>query len=143
MPDTHHDFDLVVESPNKNNGPKTEKLDSGEYSYAPERHWLVRYSVVIFCVGLLAGASITTAVSNQWITPYTSVICLTLSASCVVAFFSVLWWITLRELKSHSKARAALARYRVTSLYFWCGLLFPIVIISVATYFLMYYKDTY
>ena len=143
MSDTHNDFDLGVESPNKNNGPNTEKLDSGDYFNAPERHWLVRFSVVIFCVGLLVGASVTTAVSNQWIAPYTSVICLTLSASCVVAFFIVLWWITLRELKSHSKARAALARYRVTSLYFWCGLLFPIVVISVATYFLIYHKGTY
>ena len=143
MSDTQDDFDLAVESPNKNNGPKTEKLDSGDYFNAPERHWLVRFSVVIFCVGLLAGAAVTTAVSNQWIASYTSVICLTLSASCVVAFFSVLWWITLRELKSHSKTRAALARYRVTSLYFWCGLLFPFVVISVATYFLMYHKETY
>ena len=143
MSDTHEDFDLVVETPSKNNGPKTEKLDGDDYFYAPERHWLVRFSVVNFCVGLLAGASATTAASNQWITSYSSAICITLSASCVVAFFSVLWWITLRELKSHSKARAALARYRVTSLYFWCGLLFPFVVISVATYFLMYHKETY
>ncbi len=143
MSDTHEDFDLVVETPSQNNGPKTEKLDSGDYFNAPERHWLVRFSVVIFCIGLLAGASATTAASNQWITSYSSAICITLSASCVVAFFSVLWWITLRELKSHSKARAALARYRLTSLYFWCGLLFPFVVISVATYFLMYHKETY
>ncbi len=143
MPDTHHDFDLVVETPSKNNGPKTEKLDGDDYFYAPERHWLVRFSVVNFCVGLLAGASATTAASNQWITTNTSAICITLSASCIIAFFSVLWWITLRELKSHSKARTALARYRVTSLYFWCGLFFPFVVISVATYFLMYHKETY
>ncbi|MDG1991994.1 MAG: hypothetical protein P8J43_05985, partial [Pirellulales bacterium] len=67
MSETQHDFDLVAKSPYKNNGPKTEELDSGDYFHAPERHWLVRFSVVIFCVGLLAGASATTAVSNQWI----------------------------------------------------------------------------
>ena len=143
MSDTHEDFDLVVETPSQNNGPKTEKLDSGDYFNAPERHWLVRFSVVIFCIGLLAGASATTAASNQWITSYSSAICITLSASCIVVVFSVLWWITLRELKSHSKARAALARYRVTSLYFWCGLILPVIVISVATYFLMYHKETY
>ncbi|MDO7680998.1 MAG: hypothetical protein MUQ52_00785, partial [Pirellulales bacterium] len=68
MSDTHEDFDLVVETPSQNNGPKTEKLDSGDYFNAPERHWLVRFSVVIFCIGLLAGASATTAASNQWLT---------------------------------------------------------------------------
>jgi len=67
MSDTHHDFDLAAESPGKNNGPKTEELDSGDYFNAPERHWLVRFSVVIFGIGLLAGASATTAASNNWI----------------------------------------------------------------------------
>ena len=143
MSETQHDFDLVAKSPDKNNGPKTEELDSGDYFHAPERHWLVRFSVVIFCVGLLAGASATTAVSNQWIASSTSIMCITISASCVVVFFGVLWWITLRELKAHSKARAALKRYRVTSLYFWCGLIIPVVVISVATYLLMYHKETY
>ena len=142
MSDTHHDFDLAAESPGKNNGPKTEELDSGDYFNAPERHWLVRFSVVIFGIGLLAGASATTAASNNWIAFYTSVMCITLSAGCVITFFGVLWWITLRELKSHSKTRAALKRYRVTSLYFWCGLIIPVVIISVATYVLMYHKES-
>lgn len=141
MTDTHHEFDLAAESQNQKNGPKTEELDSGDYFHAPERHWLVRFSVVIFGIGLLAGASATTAASNTWIAFDTSVMCVTLSAGCVLIFFGVLWWITLRELKSHSKARAALKRYRVTSLYFWCGLVIPVVIISVATYVLIYHKE--
>jgi len=141
MTETHHDFDLSAESPHQNNGPKTEELDSGDYFHAPERHWLVRFSVVIFGIGLLAGASATTAASNNWIAFNTSVMCVTLSAGCVVTFFGVLWWITLRELKSHSKARAALKRYRLTSLYFWSGLVIPVVIISVATYVLIFHKE--
>ena len=48
MTDIHHDFDLAAESLHQNNGPKTEELDSGDYFHAPERHWLVRFSVVIF-----------------------------------------------------------------------------------------------
>lgn len=142
MSGSHHDFDLVADSPDQHNGPKTEELDSGDYFHAPERHWLARFSVVIFCVGLLVGASTTTAVSNQWISQNTSVLCIALSAGCIIAFFGVLWWITLRELKSHSKAHAAMRRYRVTSLYFWCGLFIPVVVVSAALYFLIYYKET-
>ena len=48
MSDTHHDFDLAAESPGKNNGPKTEELDSGDYFNAPERHWLVRFQCCHF-----------------------------------------------------------------------------------------------
>ena len=140
MSGSHHDFDLVAESPNQTNGPKTEELDSGDYFHAPERHWLARFSVVIFCVGLLVGASSTTAVSNQWISKSTSLMCIMLATGSVIAFFGVLWWITLRELKSHSKAHAAVRRYRVTLLYFWCGLFVPVVVLSTSLYFLIYYK---
>ena len=105
MADTHQDFDLAdVELDQNTVGPTTEELDSGDFFHAPERHWLARFSVVIFSVGLLAGTSATTAASNQWIGQDTSAMCLTLSAGCVIVFFGVLWWITLRELRSHSKA---------------------------------------
>ena len=141
MADTHQDFDLAdVELDQNTVGPTTEELDSGDFFHAPERHWLARFSVVIFSVGLLAGTSATTAASNQWISQDTSVICITLSAGCVIAFFGVLWWITLRELRSHSKAYEAKKRYRVTLLYFWCGLIIPIAVVSAALYFLMYQK---
>lgn len=142
MSDAHQDFDLGAGSPDQHSGPKTEELDSGDYFHAPERHWLARFSVVIFCVGLLVGASTTTAVSNQWISQATSAMCITLSAGCVMVFFTVLWWITLRELRSHSKEHAAMRRYRVTLLYFWCGLFIPAVVVSAALYFLINYKET-
>ena len=141
MADIHQDFDLADVAPDENTvGPTTEELDSGDFFNAPERHWLARFSVVIFSVGLLAGTSATTAASNQWISQDTSLICITLSAGCVIAFFGVLWWITLRELRSHSKAYEAKKRYRVTLLYFWCGLIIPIAVVSAALYFLMYQK---
>ena len=72
MTDTHQDFDLADVEPDQNTvGPTTEELDSGDFFHAPERHWLARFSVVIFSVGLLAGTSATTAASNQWISKYT------------------------------------------------------------------------
>ena len=68
MTDTHQDFDLADVEPGQNTvGPITEELDSGDFFHAPERHWLARFRVVIFSVGLLAGTSATTAASNQWI----------------------------------------------------------------------------
>ena len=142
MTDTHQDFDLADVEPGQNTvGPTTEELDSGDFFHAPERHWLARFSVVIFSVGLLAGTSATTAASNQWISTYTSAMCITLSAGCVVVFFSVLWWITLRELRLLSKEHDSKKRYQVTLLYFWCGLIIPITVVSVALYFLMYQKE--
>ncbi len=133
-------FELEAGSSDGKDGPKTEELDSGDYFHAPERHWLVRFSVVIFCVGLLAGASATTAVSNQWISFSTSVVCLVLSALCTITFFGVLWRITLNELKLHCKKGEALRRYKVTSLYFWCGLIFTMVAANSALYYLMFQK---
>ena len=142
MADTHQDFDLAdVELDQNTVGPTTEELDSGDFFHAPERHWLARFSVVIFSVGLLAGTSATTAASNQWISQYTSAMCITLSAGCVIVFFSVLWWITLRELRSLSKEHDSKKRYQVTLLYFWCGLIIPIAVVSVALYFLIYQKE--
>ena len=142
MTDTHQDFDLADVEPGQNTvGPTTEELDSGDFFHAPERHWLARFSVVIFSVGLLAGTSATTAASNQWISQYTSAMCITLSAGCVIVFFGVLWWITLRELRSYSKEHFSKKRYRVTLLYFWCGLIIPIAVVSVALYVLIYQKD--
>ena len=142
MTDTHQDFDLADVEPDQNTvGPTTEELDSGDFFHAPERHWLARFSVVIFSVGLLAGTSATTAASNQWISTYTSAMCITLSAGCVIVFFSVLWWITLRELRSLSKEHDSKKRYQVTLLYFWCGLIIPIAVVSVALYVLMYQKE--
>ena len=142
MTDTHQDFDLADVEPDQNTvGPTTEELDSGDFFHAPERHWLARFSVVIFSVGLLAGTSATTAASNQWISLYTSAMCITLSAGCVIVFFGVLWWITLRELRSYSKEHFSKKRYRVTLLYFWCGLIIPIAVVSVALYVLIYQKD--
>ena len=142
MADTHQNFDLADVAPDQNTvGPRTEELDSGDFFHAPERHWLARFSVVMFSVGLLAGTSATTAASNQWISQYTSAMCITLSAGCVIVFFSVLWWITLRELRSLSKEHDSKKRYQVTLLYFWCGLIIPIAVVSVALYFLIYQKE--
>ena len=142
MTDTHQDFDLADVEPDQNTvGPTTEELDCGDFFHAPERHWLARFSVVIFSVGLLAGTSATTAASNQWISTYTSAMCITLSAGCVIVFFGVLWWITLRELRSLSKEHDSKKRYQVTLLYFWCGLIIPITVVLVALYVLMYQKE--
>ena len=142
MADTHQNFDLADVEPDQNTvGTTTEELDSGDFFHAPERHWLARFSVVIFSVGLLAGTSATTAASNQWISTYTSAMCITLSAGCVIVFFSVLWWFNLRELRSLSKEYDSKKRYRVTLLYFWCGLIIPIAVVSVALYVLMYQKE--
>ena len=140
MKESSDNFELEAGSSDKNDGPKTEELDSGDYFHAPERHWLVRFSVVIFCVGLLTGTSAATAVSNQWIAFSTSVICLTLSALCTMTFFGVLWRITLRELQHHSKTGTDLRRYRVTSLYFWCGMSFTILAASFALYYVVFQK---
>ena len=75
MAELTHDFNLVDEqSKTGEDGPTTEKLDSGDFYNAPERHWLLRFSVVVFCVGLLAGTSGTTAVSNPWVGNDVSVI---------------------------------------------------------------------
>jgi len=140
MTEGSDNFELEARSSERNDGPQTEELDSGDYFHAPERHWLVRFSVVIFCVGLLAGASATSAVSNQWIAFSTSVICLTLSALCTMVFFGVLWRITLRELQLHSKTGVELRRYWVTSLYFWCGLIVTILGASLALYYVVFQK---
>lgn len=138
MAETNHDFNLADESPDTTvHGPNTEKLDSGDFYNAPERHWLVRFSVVIFCVGLLAGVSATTAVSNPWIGNDVSIICMTLTVSCVIAFYAVLWWITLRELKPQYGQNTSSSRYLVTSLYFWIGFLLTCTIIGVALRFMM------
>ncbi|MDA7938741.1 hypothetical protein N9Z08_02930 [Pirellulales bacterium] len=143
MAELNHDFNLVDEEANTGaEGPTTERLDSGDFYNAPERHWLVRFSVVVFCVGLLAGTSGTTAVSNPWVGNNVSVICMTLTASCVIAFYGVLWWITLRELRAHSSQPESAWRYVVTSLYFWIGLLLTCMTIGAAFRYMMYTTPT-
>lgn len=137
MAELTHDFNLVDEqSKTGEDGPTTEKLDSGDFYNAPERHWLLRFSVVVFCVGLLAGTSGTTAVSNPWVGNDVSVICMILTVGCVIVFYGVLWWITLRELRTHSSQQAASGRYVVTSLYFWIGLLLTCITIVTAFLFM-------
>ena len=66
--------------------PDTEPLDSGDSYNAPERHWLARFSTVVFCIGLLAGVSGTTAVTNAWIQRDVSVVLMLLSAGSAAAF---------------------------------------------------------
>ena len=137
MAELTHDFNLVDEqSKTGEDGPTTEKLDSGDFYNAPERHWLLRFSVVVFCVGLLAGTSGTTAVSNPWVGNDVSVICMILTVGCVIVFYGVLLWITLRELRTHSSQQAASGRYVVTSLYFWIGLLLTCITIVTAFLFM-------
>ncbi len=131
------DFNLVdEESKSGEDGPTTEKLDSGDFYNAPERHWLLRFSVVVFCVGLLAGTSGTTAVSNPWIGNDVSVICMMLTVGCVIVFYGVLWWITLRELRAHNSQKETSRRYVVTSLYFWIGLFITSIVIVAAFLFI-------
>jgi hypothetical protein len=128
-----HDFNLVDEESNTDeNSSTTEKLDSGDFYNAPERHWLLRFSVVIFCVGILAGTSATTAVTNPWIGNVVSVICMTLTVGCVIVVYGVVWWITLRELRTHTSKEEASWKYVVSSLYFWIGLLLTGITIGAA-----------
>ena len=137
MSELIHDFNLVdEESKTGEDGPTTEKLDSGDFYNAPERHWLLRFSVVVFCVGLLAGTSGTTAVSNPWIGNNVSVACMILTVGCVIVFYGVLWWITLRELRAHSSQQTASRRYLVTSFYFWIGLVLTCITICSAFWFM-------
>jgi hypothetical protein len=62
---------------------------------------------------------------------------MTLTVSCVIAFYAILWWITLRELKSQYGQNTSSSRYLVTSLYFWIGFLLTCTIIGFALRFMM------
>jgi hypothetical protein len=121
--------------------PDTERIDSGDSYNAPERHWLARFSTVVFCVGLLAGMSGTTAVTNPWIQRDVSFVFLLLSAGSAAAFFGILWQLTLREIRRHSKSLTDKKRYRITTAYFWCAVALVLALLAAATYFLINFKD--
>ena len=121
--------------------PDTEPLDSGDSYNAPERHWLARFSTVVFCIGLLAGVSGTTAVTNAWIQRDVSVVLMLLSAGSAAAFFGILWQLTLREIRRHSKSPVDKKRYRITTTYFWCAFALVFALLAAASYFLINFKD--
>ena len=120
--------------------PDTERIDSGDSYNAPERHWLARFSTVVFCVGLLAGMAGTTAVTNPWIQRDVSFVFMLLSAGTAAAFFGILWQLTLREIGRHSKSPADKTRYRITTAYFWCAVALVVALLAAATYFLINLK---
>ncbi len=136
------EFDLEDDArPTDAESPDTEPIDSGDSYNAPERHWLARFSTVVFCIGLLAGVSGTTAVSNAWIQRDVSVVLMLLSAGSAAAFFGILWQLTLREISRHSKSQVDKKRYRITTTYFWCAFVLVFALLTAATYFLINFKD--
>ena len=121
--------------------PDTEPLDSGDSYNAPERHWLARFSTVVFCIGLLAGVSGTTAVTNAWIQRDVSIVLMLLSAGSAAAFFGILWQLTLKEIRRYSKSPVDKKRCRITTTYFWCAFALVFALLAAASYFLINFKD--